>query len=164
MNKTAFQYLELRTLLSAYQEWTPTTAIYQPGNEENYLIAGLAAELFEYAEDSCSKELGDCFWFMSQIGNMFQFSMGDVLAYLAVETTENPFMEFYSAYAKGYRKDLPYPHFVESIRIHYYRMLKELIILAEDEYEGVTKVLVENQEKLESRKTRGTLEGSGGDR
>jgi hypothetical protein len=43
-------------------------------------------------------------------------------------------------------------------------MLKELINLAEEEYGSLTKVLVENQEKLESRKTRGTLEGSGGDR
>jgi NTP pyrophosphatase (non-canonical NTP hydrolase) len=164
MNKTVFEYPELRTLLSAYQDWTPTTAIYKPEDEENYLIAGLAAEIFEYAEDSTSKELGDCFWFMSQVANMLQFEMGDILAYVAVEPTENPFITFYSAYAKGYRKSLAYPEFVESLRISYYQVLKFLIELAEEYHESLTKVLVENQEKLESRKTRGTLEGSGGDR
>jgi hypothetical protein len=164
MNKTVFEYPELRTLLGAYQDWTPTTAIYRPGNEENYLIAGLIAEVFEYADEPSSKELGDCFWFISQVGNMLRFEMGDVLAYVAVDANVNPFTEFYSTYAKGYRKDLPYPEFVESLRIHYYQMLKELIILAEEEYGSLTKVLVENQEKLESRMARGTLEGSGGDR
>jgi hypothetical protein len=164
MNKTVFEYPELRTLLSAYQDWTPTTAIYKPEDEENYLISGLVAEIFEYCDEPSSKELGDCFWFMSQVGNMLQFDMGDILAYVGVSLKDNPFTTFYSSYAKGYRKSLPYPEFVESLRVPYFAMLKEFINYAEECYDGLTKVLVENQEKLESRKTRGTLEGSGGDR
>ena len=166
--KSIYEYPETFTLLRAYQDWTPTTAIYQEEDAENYLVSGLVAEIFEYAEtnedEEAAAELGDCFWFMSQLANLFEFELGDVVAYGALEKKDNPMVALFSAYAKSYRKHLSREDLREAIRIPFYDVLRELIDLAEDYNGGLTPVLVANQQKLESRKERGVLEGSGGDR
>lgn len=91
-------------LLEEYQEWTPTTAKYDKEVEEVYLLTGLAAEAGEMVgkfaklirdgqgevlwgtpyemsvyQNDVLKELGDIQWFISQICNMYGFTMKDVL-------------------------------------------------------------------------------------
>lgn len=82
-------------ILEYYQKFTPTTAVYESPMEEAYLISGFAAEVGEvmdvYAKfyrgdydekvlkEKISKELGDVMWFLSQICNMEDLSLEQII-------------------------------------------------------------------------------------
>lgn len=81
--------------IEEYQKFTPTTAIYDTKNEEEYILAGLVGEVgelysaiakyargdFEQAEriQREIKELGDIMWFISQYCNMRGYNLGGIL-------------------------------------------------------------------------------------
>jgi len=81
--------------LKTYQEFTPTTALYPKKFEESYLSTGLAAEAGEVSDlfakyfrgdytsqpmiPKLEKELGDIFWFISQICNCYGLDMEEIL-------------------------------------------------------------------------------------
>jgi len=86
---------EGRDLLNIYQEFTPTTAIYDPKVEGDYITAGLVGEIGEiyslmakyhrdgtdYSEfrDKLKSELGDVMWFITQMANYYEFDMRDII-------------------------------------------------------------------------------------
>lgn len=168
--KTTLSYPELKTLLDRYQEWTPSTAIYPHNVEEEYLISGLAAEVFEAADedyntDKYYSELGDIFWFLSQIGNMFGYRMADVVGYVGLDQSGNYITKFFSKYAKCYRKDYTYNILVNTLRPEYYGLLHQIIQEVEHcTPKSLASILEENYDKLSSRQERGVLEGDGGSR
>jgi len=86
---------EGRDLLAIYQEFTPTTAIYGPEVEGDYITAGLVGEIgeiyslmakyhrdgmdYEVFRDKLKSELGDVMWFITQMANYYKFDMQDIV-------------------------------------------------------------------------------------
>lgn len=84
-----------KNLLQDYQQFTQTTALYPKEDEDIYLSAGLGAEVGEvldaYAKyyrgdyspdvlrEKLGKELGDLFWFISQICNAEGLLLEDLI-------------------------------------------------------------------------------------
>jgi hypothetical protein len=163
--KSFLEYPESRLVFNYYQDWTPTTAIYADENAESYLISGLAAEYCEFLNangENVKKELGDIFWFLSQIGNLFGFRLGDAVEWNKFPPAEGDAMEnFFSAYAKAVRKGFLFNEIREAIRVQFNELVLSTVVFVEDNKWSVTKILAANQDKLESRKERGVIEGVG---
>jgi NTP pyrophosphatase (non-canonical NTP hydrolase) len=83
------------TTFKAYQQFTPSTAVYHPKVEEDYIPAGLAGEVgelmsalakynrgdFDLTElwDREQKEIGDIMWFISQWCNMRGYDLDNIV-------------------------------------------------------------------------------------
>ena len=83
------------SLLSEYQEFTPTTSIYPKEYEEEYLLCGLASETGELLgsfkkairddwtdeqlSESILSEAGDILWYLSLILKTFNYTFEDAM-------------------------------------------------------------------------------------
>lgn len=146
-----------------YIKWTDTTAIYPDANTNNgseamYLLLGYKSEMFEFmkTEDGSVEsmsELSDCCWYLARLEKIF-----------GSEALPEPLGDIYGHIKKFYR-DGTVKH---NIKNWIYSQWEELQYILDMET-FPTQVTIEdlfnyNVKKLEDRKGRNVLKGSGDNR
>lgn len=176
--------------LQEYQEFTPTTAEYPEEKAIEYCVLGLISEIHEYRlvhlvgdEQSLCKELGDCFYYLSQLCNHLDLSLDSLSCFHILRCEPNKkgspycfikqtaFMPPLSvvsgqiAIAKKYlRGDMS----LEELKLKLTPILEFCWYTLRNECNFhnllLETVLSRNIEKLTDRKNRGVIKGSGDNR
>lgn len=169
--------------LDDYQTWTATTAIYPKDNELAYLALGLSDELAEYLErvifgngdyQAETKEAGDVLWYCARLlaycGETLSESkvatekhMADQEPWVFDDVGVTDFMILQAGQIAGIAKkvlrDGEKPDTKQRIADKVGNILYAL-----DEVQMLPVVVKSNRDKLDSRKDRGVLGGSGDNR
>jgi len=173
----------LEETYNKYNALTNKTAVYPKEHEVSYLALGINAEFGEFGNaetiQDAIKELGDIYWFVSQLSHLTGKSMwdlrnsypgpnpegekwntpqGDGFA-LAVMSME--IMDVHDAVAKFLRDETDY---TEKLSFFLTRTILVLESIADVLGLDIGELLEENIKKLESRQRRGKLHGSGDNR
>lgn len=187
--------------LSDYQKRTGETAVYPKGKEVEYLALGLVNEIGEALEKihaighirevgdedkraAVVSEVGDCFWYLSQLFNFFGFSLSEAKNYfddvfpdfankkilsslhadMELSYSFIPAAAFQGLIKKYIRDNKTFEELKESSEDRLSAIAIKLFIVCC--YIGATpyEVCYANYKKLQDRKDRGVIKGSGDNR
>ena len=166
--------------LTQFQRWAKTTAIYPDANtgsgaEAMYLALGLVGEIGELItadhhalenDLQIKQELGDIYWYVVRLAESIGWNFSEPME-MSVETSGNKLVDWSAKLANKVKK-LYRDGNSEVLRSEIKEILSDMLDMLDDwcdTYNFVLKdVLLENCQKLESRKTKGTLTGSGDNR
>jgi len=160
-----------------YQSWTRSTAIYPAAGtgevaELMYLALGLAGEVGELTQlqsrqhPELLKELGDVAWYVARLASALNLTLSE--PQLAVSTDfatqclnlAHLAGTICNSVKKLYR-DGDNPQLRAKIQPTLLEIVAQLATLAIDSNSVLADVLAQNHDKLESRKSRNQLSGSG---
>lgn len=160
-----------------YQSWTRSTAIYPAAGtgevaELMYLALGLAGEVGELTQlqsrqhPELLKELGDVAWYVARLASALnltlsepQFAVSTDFATQCLNLAHLAGM-ICNSVKKLYR-DGDNPQLRAKIQPTLLEIVAQLATLAADSNRVLADVLAQNHDKLESRKSRNQLSGSG---
>lgn len=159
--------------ITDYIEWTRTTAVYPKDQAIEYLKRGLISEAGELCgktkriirdgvrdDEGIFKELGDICWYAARIADERHINMPDGLDFALINASGDDIKVAQWCYIVVLQCNG-----IKGILINSIIMLFRWInLLAEQFSLSLSDILVMNREKLESRKERGTICGSGDNR
>lgn len=163
--------------LADYQNWTRSTAIYPAAGsgdvaELMYLALGLAGEVGELTQlqvrehPELLKELGDVAWYVARLASALNLTLSEPQPAVSTEFTAQCLTLAHLAgmicnSVKKLYRDGDNPQLRAKIQAPLLEIVAQLATLAIDSHSILTNVLAQNHDKLESRKRRDQLGGSG---
>lgn len=158
--------------LGKYQEWTESTAIYPERLKMGglmYATLGFVGEFMEYRRVPSKAELGDAYWYLAEVATHLGVSLEEtdstrmeILDRLHGKNTDDRIGDLAGAVKKMHRDGSVEAFNMAQGAVE--ELLFDLNHIAEVNHAGVGSVLKYNRNKLESRKARGVLKGSGDER
>jgi hypothetical protein len=164
-----------------YQSWTRSTAIYPAAGtgevaELMYLALGLAGEVGELTQlqsrqhPELLKELGDVAWYVARLASAFNLTLSEPQPIVSTDfatdfTTQCLNLAHLAGMicnsVKKLYRDGDNPQLRAKIQPTLLEITAQLATLATDSNSVLADVLTQNHDKLESRKSRNQLSGSG---
>ena len=162
---------EVVNLLTKYQEFTKTTAIYpdvgkKTDRELFYLFCGLLGEEQEWFDSNYSiKEAGDVFWYLSQLCTYFNTSLVQLFSNLTLKQTPKPNIHEYMKKHIRDSKDITTPMLdTMSSILGYVLYMYHYSVNNPPLVDTIKLIIMQNVDKLTDRKNRSVLQGDGDNR
>ena len=160
-----------------YQDWTRSTAIYPAAGtgevaELMYLALGLAGEVGELTQlqsrqhPELLKELGDVAWYVARLASALNLTLSEPQPAVSTDFATQCLNLAHLAgmicnSVKKLYRDGDNPELRAKIQPPLLEIVSQLAVLAMDSRSVLADVLAQNHDKLESRKSRNQLSGSG---
>jgi len=160
-----------------YQSWTRSTAIYPAAGtgevaELMYLALGLAGEVGELTQlksrqhPELLKELGDVAWYVARLASALNLTLSEPQLPVSTDFATQCLNLAHLAgmicnSVKKLYRDGDNPQLRAKIQPTLLEIVAQLATLAIDSNSVLADVLAQNHDKLESRKSRNQLSGSG---
>lgn len=159
--------------LNEYQKLTDQFAVYPKEKELEYLVLGVISEVAELEVkienfESIDLELGDCFWYISQLCNYFSILLSDY-----TDTSNTNSLDNFDNHAlagrlasivkKYIRQDFDRERLLGKIKPVIFSLAWSISELIDSQTE-LENLLQKNIDKLNDRKQRNVIKGEGDDR